>query len=209
MTYEPTFEDVLYLSQLYPEKFSNPNDLANVAVNYRRSDAVSTSVKEIAAENHYRDYLDNGGTQLKKSPHLSTNLSVNYESNLEVGQFIQLCACADAFVSVTSMRDDSQALDFEAKLVNQLKILDKTEGYVKSWRSQKQHIATYRLNIMPKVGDKHRDYRDISIEGVFFPHVAFEGNKTAFVDLKISRRESIIYDIPYTFHLCTRQLLDQ
>ena len=131
------------------------------------------------------------------------NFTAVYESNLEVGQFIQKCDCADALVSTVSEKDKQQRIPFTASLSNMYNesFIEKN-GYVDYWQIQKHRIRTYRLKVTPKIGAIHHDYRDIvPAKGSFSSNIYFKGNMTAFVNVEVSRKESVIYDIPYDFKI--------
>lgn len=81
------------------------------------------------------------------------------------------------------------------------RLLENSGGEVEEWRTGKHSIGTYNLDVRPRVGTTYHDYRDIPLDDSFQKNIAFEGNKTAFVEVKISRKESVIYDIPYDFFI--------
>ncbi len=130
---------------------------------------------------------------------------VTYESNLEPGQFIQKCECSDAVVTVIprSERDASSVIPFSGSLysLGRGRLLEDSGGEVEEWRTGKHSIGTYNLDIRPRVGTTHHDYVDIPLDQSFQKDIPFEGNRTAFIEAKVSRKDSMIYDIPYDFFI--------
>ena len=132
------------------------------------------------------------------------NLDITYESNVEFGQVIQKCDCADAVIMVEpSYQRDAAAIPFAATLrrMGRDSVLDDSGGEVEIWQTQKHGINTYNLDVRPHTGSSHHDYRDIPLDASFRHDVPFQGNQTAFVQVKSSRKASMIYDIPYDCHI--------
>lgn len=96
MPYQPTFEDIIYLSRESPNLFSNPGNLADVAQNYSGSDAVSVITRDSAAATAYQDYLSRGGDVLTESPiPIPPEVQPNppFEPGSNVSQESQECPC--------------------------------------------------------------------------------------------------------------------
>ena len=127
---------------------------------------------------------------------------ITYDSNLEFGQIIQKCECADAVVMVEpGYERDAAPIPFAAPLrrLGRANALADSGGEVEIWQTQKHGINTYNLDVKPRIGTSHHDYRDIPLGDSFRRDIPFQGNQTAFVRAKISRKASMIYDIPYNF----------
>ncbi|MDP0927605.1 hypothetical protein Q0601_10510 [Paracoccus onubensis] len=132
------------------------------------------------------------------------NLDISYESNVEFGQIIQKCGCADAVVMVEPSHErDAAPIPFAATLrrMGRDSALEDSGGEVEIWQTKKHGINIYNLDVRPHTGSSHHDYRDIPLDASFRHDVPFQGNQTAFVRVKISRKASMIYDIPYDFHI--------
>ncbi|TDT74801.1 hypothetical protein BDE40_1518 [Litoreibacter halocynthiae] len=96
MTYQPSFEDMLYLTRENPNLFSNPGNLAEVAQNYGGSDAVSVITRESASAAAYQDYLERGGDVLTESPvpiPPEVQPTPPFEQGSEVSEASQECPC--------------------------------------------------------------------------------------------------------------------
>ncbi|WP_065328058.1 hypothetical protein [Tritonibacter mobilis] len=127
---------------------------------------------------------------------------VTYESNLEVGQYIQPCNCADAHIQVVpSYERDAALIPFAATLspLGRSGILDDSGGEVEAWRTQKHSVQTYNLDVRPAIGTTHHDYRDVPLDETFQHRLSLRVNQTAEVKVQVSRKDSVIYDIPYNF----------
>lgn len=122
--------------------------------------------------------------------------NVTYVSNLEPGQFIQKCECSDAVVTVIprSERDASSVIPFSGSLysLGRGRLLEDSGGEVEEWRTGKHSIGTYNLDIRPRVGTTYHDYVDIPLDQSFRKDIPFEGNRTAFIEAKVSRKDSMI-----------------
>lgn len=132
------------------------------------------------------------------------DFDIAYDSNLEFGQIIQKCECADAVVMVEPRHERdiaSPPIHFSGTLrpMGRDTPLEDSGGEVDIWQTQKHNISTYNLDVRPRIGTTHHDYRDIPLDENFRHDVPFQGNQTAFVRVKISRKASMIYDIPYNF----------
>jgi len=127
---------------------------------------------------------------------------VDYHSNIEIGQIIQHCDCADAFVEVIPLyKREKSPIPFRASLTNSHNdfIIEETGHVVDTWQTKKHGINTYILDVSPNIGTTHHDYRNVPFGSAFQSAISFQVNKTAFVTGKISRKESVIYDVPYNF----------
>ncbi|MDO5641323.1 MAG: hypothetical protein Q4G26_02890 [Paracoccus sp. (in: a-proteobacteria)] len=131
-----------------------------------------------------------------------TDFDISYSSNLEPDQIVQKCDCADAFVTVEpAYTRDARPIHFAATLrrMDRHDLLDDSDGEVEYWRTRKHPINIYNLDVRPRIGTTYHDYRDIPLDEAFQRDIPFQGNQTAFIRVKISRKASIIYDIPYDF----------
>ena len=69
MSYQPSIEDIAYLAQNQPEHFSSPATTLRSIQNAMQADEVQRETLEaITAQNHYNDFLANGGEALTESP---------------------------------------------------------------------------------------------------------------------------------------------
>lgn len=130
---------------------------------------------------------------------------ISYTSNIEFGQIIQKCECADAFVEVVPRYErDRMQIPFWGALRpphNLQTTVSATEGIADAWKVPAQRIGTYLLDVAPQRGATHHDFRFVELNEEYRKNVDLQGNMTALITVKISRKESVIYDIPYRFTL--------
>ncbi|MBT2789036.1 MULTISPECIES: hypothetical protein [unclassified Halomonas] len=69
MSYQPSIEDIAYLAQNQPERFSSPATTLRSIQNAMQADDVQRETLEaMTAQNHYNNFLANGGEALTESP---------------------------------------------------------------------------------------------------------------------------------------------
>lgn len=69
MSYQPSIEDIAYLAEHQPERFSSPATTLRSIQNAMQADDVQRDALEAAtAQNHYNDFLANGGQPITESP---------------------------------------------------------------------------------------------------------------------------------------------
>lgn len=69
MSYQPSIEDIAYLAQNQPERFSSPATTLRSIQNAMQADDVQRETLEaMTAQNHYNDFLANEGEALTESP---------------------------------------------------------------------------------------------------------------------------------------------
>ena len=69
MSYQPSIEDIAYLAQHQPERFSSSTTTLRSIQNAMQADNVQRETLEaMTTQNHYKDFLANGGEALTESP---------------------------------------------------------------------------------------------------------------------------------------------
>ncbi|MDQ7729688.1 hypothetical protein [Halomonas sp. SpR8] len=69
MSYQPSIEDIAYLAEHQPERFSSPATTLRSIQNAMQADDVQRETLEaMTAQNHYNDFLANDGQALTESP---------------------------------------------------------------------------------------------------------------------------------------------
>ncbi|WP_179381503.1 hypothetical protein [Jannaschia marina] len=131
-------------------------------------------------------------------------------SDLEIGQIVQTCDCAEIRVDVVSRADDRQAIDFDALIlhVSGRTIFARGETAAGPWTSGSLSSGACRVRIVPRVGPHHHDFRSVPLDEVFEGDVTVRANMTTTVTAEISRKMSIIYDIPYEFRIAENESAD-
>ncbi|QNU63758.1 hypothetical protein [Vreelandella titanicae] len=77
MSYQPSIEDIAYLAQNQPEHFtSHVNTLRSIQNAMQADEVQRETLEAITTQNHYNDFLANGGEALTESPILSMPLPV-------------------------------------------------------------------------------------------------------------------------------------
>lgn len=125
-----------------------------------------------------------------------------HESNLAVGQIVQECDCADARVTVAPLYDrDRGPILFSAGLehIARRRKVETSAEDLTEWRSRKHEVGAYNLTVRPNPGTTHHDYRDIPFDENFQHDIPLLANRTTDVTVRVSRKASVIYDIPYEF----------
>ncbi len=127
---------------------------------------------------------------------------VSQASNIEVRNIIQECKCGDLSLRVLSKKDKNQLINFKAELFQDGKVIATTgDAFVEYWKSPKQTPGEFTLKIYPETDSSFPEYKKVPFGEEFIYDVVLHYNETTDVKVLISRKESIIYDINYKFHV--------
>lgn len=129
--------------------------------------------------------------------------------NLGPSEIATCCWSNEVVVELKSRRDDQQPLSFSADLFQGEKLVSSREqSAAASWHVSGLGPGTYRLDIHPATGASHHDYRHLALPDDFRRTLTLGVNDTVIVTGFVSRKESIIYDIPYQFLIETNDRAD-
>lgn len=122
-------------------------------------------------------------------------------NNLEVGQFVQLCKCSNFMIEVLSEKDNKQKIEFKLAIFTVLgeKLEERTSYSSEFYISNKYIPGSYYVAISPKTGSTYNDFKHINLGDSFKKPITLFGNRTSHIKVYISRKESILYNIPYDF----------
>lgn len=101
---------------------------------------------------------------------------------------------------LVSQHDNRTPLAFTAKVLSDRQVVD--ERIVNSkdpWTTKKFPPGIYTIRIFPETGRTHHDYRNVGIGDAFTKSFSLASSETILVWALVTRKESIIYDIPYEF----------
>lgn len=122
--------------------------------------------------------------------------------NAKVASVVTQCASASLVVRVQSQWDGKQPLPFSGDLrLEKESVAARTTSSDDPWRIEQLTPGRYRLSVYPTVGSLHHDYRHVPLDETFSTTVDIGANETIEVSAWVSRKESIIFDIPYTFRV--------
>lgn len=129
--------------------------------------------------------------------------TVSSRSNASIGSAIQFCENARLRVKVLSAKDRGQQLRFRASL-RSLKgrtVANRDSHSADAWQTGLLPCGTYILDIEPKTGSSHHDFRHIPLGADFSQRVSLSGNSDTDVLVTVSRKESVLFDIHYYFDI--------
>lgn len=117
-------------------------------------------------------------------------------NNAELGETVQRCESSDLLVRVISKVDKNQGIPFKARLrQNAQMIASSGKEFVQYWQTQKFVPGNYTVEVEPKSENTFLDYKRLTYGADFNIDISLEANKTKWLMINISRKESILYDM--------------